>query len=57
MSQRHVSKDGKCVYCGSKLRQCIECYEWFLANNKVHVLCRDRCRTRRSRRLKLVKAP
>ena len=55
MSQRHVTAKGNCMFCGSKLRKCTECDEWFCATNKAHLLCSSRCRTRKSRRLKIIK--
>ncbi len=52
MSQIHVSKDGKCIYCGSKMIQCPICGDWFLQKNRSHIICLPRCRTRKSRRRK-----
>jgi hypothetical protein len=53
MSQKHVTHNGKCIYCGSVLTQCPICQEWFLSRNANHIYCRSRCRTRKLRQLRL----
>lgn len=55
MSQRHVTANGFCTYCGASLKVCPECGDWFHAKNKAHILCKPRCRTRKSRRLAIKK--
>jgi len=51
MSQVHVTAKGFCTYCNSKLKECLECGEWFYPKREDHVRCSDKCRTRKSRRL------
>lgn len=50
MSQSHVTAKGYCAFCGAKLKQCVECQEWFISTVSGHIYCRSRCRTRAYRR-------
>ena len=45
-------KNIKCIYCGSIQRICSECGNTFHVSRDDHVLCRERCRVRKLRRLK-----
>lgn len=45
----HISKDGKCIYCGSQARKCEVCDEWFKAGKSDNGICSTRCRTRKHR--------
>jgi hypothetical protein len=44
-----ISKDGKCIYCCSQLKQCPVCSEWFSSGRDDKEACGDRCRTRKHR--------
>lgn len=55
MSQAHVTDKGYCTYCGAKLKQCLQCGEWFISTKADHEYCRSRCRTRQHRLLKKLK--
>ena len=52
MLQRHVTAQGRCTYCGSKLSKCPECGEPFHAAIKSHIYCSARCRMRKHRKEK-----
>lgn len=45
----HISKDGKCIYCGCQQKICIVCDGWFNAGRDDNEICGDRCRTRKHR--------
>jgi len=49
MSQNHVTAKGKCTYCGSSLKKCVQCERWFHSARKNHIYCSSRCRTRKRR--------
>jgi hypothetical protein len=57
MSLIRVTKDNKCIYCGAPQAICTECQCPFHATSEDHVLCGDRCRQRRSRRLRVAALP
>ena len=50
MSQIRVTAKGLCIYCKSKLKECLECGEMFSPKREDHVRCSSKCRTRKSRR-------
>ncbi|UCS82834.1 hypothetical protein vBYenSP400_44 [Yersinia phage vB_YenS_P400] len=39
-----------CTCCGTLLTECPECGEWFAKKRIDQILCRERCRQRKSRR-------
>jgi predicted nucleic acid-binding Zn ribbon protein len=45
----YISKDGKCIYCGSQLRECLVCSRLFAAGKADNEICSTKCRTRRHR--------
>lgn len=49
MSLIHVTKDGKCAYCGAKMVLCPVCKEFFYQKREDQVYCRDRCKKRKAR--------
>jgi hypothetical protein len=49
MSLLHVTKDGKCAYCGAKMVLCEVCKEFFYQKNRRHKICLPRCRTKKHR--------
>lgn len=49
MSLMHVTKEGKCAYCGAKQDLCAVCKEFFYPKNRRHKICTDRCRKRKQR--------
>lgn len=51
MSQVHVTYKGTCTYCGSRLKKCKDCKDWFCATRKDNIYCSSKCRTRRFRKL------
>jgi hypothetical protein len=57
MSPIRVTKDNRCICCNAKQSNCIECNQPFHARSEDHVLCSDRCKKRRSRRLQVEKLP
>jgi len=50
MSQTYVTKDGRCMCCGSKMIKCDMCPRYFLPTDDRHVSCGDKCRKRKSRK-------
>lgn len=55
MLEIHITKDGRCVYCGAKVAvACIECGEYFRPSREGHEICKPRCHQRRYRRNKAV---
>ncbi len=51
VSYMHITKDGHCAFCGSKLRLCLNpgCGKWFHATREDHVNCKTSCRKKKSR--------
>ena len=45
----HISKDGRCIYCGCQQKECEVCGEWFKAGRTDKTACGDKCRTAKSR--------
>ena len=54
MSLMHVTKDGFCAYCGAKQQLCEVCKGFFHAKNVRHVICSDKCQTKKGRDKKRV---
>jgi hypothetical protein len=55
MSSIHITKDGKCVYCGAKQKICTVCKKPFPNGREDKESCGGTCNTRKSRKKKKAK--